>query len=75
VADLELERGYRLDGDRLLIDETLTTVHFDRPIHFRYPPGARDLLCDPDCDWDMSADRLTFHPRGAAATIRIRFEL
>lgn len=75
VADLELERGYWLDGDRLLIDETLTTVNFDRPIHFRYPPGVRDLLCEPDCDWDTSADRVTFHPRGAAATIRIRFEL
>ncbi len=75
VDGLPLSRSYRLDGERLLVDETLTTADFDRPIHFRPPPGARDLLCDPDCDWDTSSDGVTFHPRGAPASIRIRFEL
>ena len=72
---LALKRTYRFDGDRLLVDESLTSTDFDHPIHFRPPPGARDLLCDPDCDWDTSGGRVTFHPRGAAATIRVRFEL
>ena len=75
VDGIFLKRGYRFEGDRLLVDETLTSADFNRPIHFRPPPGARDLLCDPDCDWDTSPGRVTFHPRGAAVTIRIRFEL
>jgi hypothetical protein len=74
-AGLTLRRRYELAGDRLLVDETLTARDCNAPITYRPPPGARDLLCEPDCDWDTSPARITCHPRGAPATVRIRFEL
>lgn len=75
VDGLALRRRYELDGERLLVTETLEVRDFDQSVHYRPPPGVRDLRCDPDCDWDTEAGRISFHPRGADVTIRIRFEL
>ncbi len=75
VAGLTLRRRYELAGERLLVDETLTATDCDAPVTYCPPPGARDLLCEPDCDWDTSPAQVTFHPRGAPATVRICFEL